>query len=79
MSVRYVFNATVCKKADLSNESINILGILELGPIFWMNLVSTGGLQRIRGKWVCHAYGGRGINFVLTQTYTLTLPALIPK
>ena len=27
-------------KADLSTESINILGILELGSIFWMNLVS---------------------------------------
>ena len=26
--------------ADLSTESINILGILELGEIFWMNLVS---------------------------------------
>ena len=30
----------VNKKADLSTESINILGILELGSIFWMNLVS---------------------------------------
>ena len=26
-------------KADLSIESINILGILELGSIFWMNLL----------------------------------------
>ena len=25
--------------ADLSTESINIIGILELGPIFWVNLV----------------------------------------
>ena len=25
-------------KAYLSTKSINILGILELGPIFWMNL-----------------------------------------
>ena len=27
-------------KADLSTESINILGILEFGSIFWMNLIS---------------------------------------
>ena len=31
---------SICKKAELSTESINILGILELGLIFWMNLVS---------------------------------------
>ena len=30
----------LCKKADLSNKSINILDILESGTIFWMNLVS---------------------------------------
>ena len=28
------------QKADLSIESLNIPGILELGSIFWMNLVS---------------------------------------
>ena len=28
------------KKADFSTKSINILGNLKLGSIFWMNLVS---------------------------------------
>ena len=32
-------------KANLSTESINILGILELESIFWMNLVSLGYLR----------------------------------
>ena len=31
---------TYMYKADLSTESKNILNILELGLIFWMNLVS---------------------------------------
>ena len=30
----------ICTTADLSTKSINILGILELGSIFWMNLIS---------------------------------------
>ena len=33
----------------MSTESINILGILEFGSIFWMNLVS---LVYLRPKWV---------------------------
>ena len=37
------------KSYDLSTESTNILGILELGSIFWMNLVN---LEYLRPKWV---------------------------
>ena len=32
----------LCENADLSTESINILDILALVLIFWMNLVSLG-------------------------------------
>ena len=38
---KYFVKTGICKKLTcLSTESINILGILELGSIFWMNLVS---------------------------------------
>ena len=36
---KYYVKTHICKD-DLSTESINILGILELGLIFWMDLVS---------------------------------------
>ena len=45
--IYYVKSHTYMKIVDLSTESINILGILELGSIFWMNLVR---LEYLRPK-----------------------------
>ena len=46
---KYYVKTHISKKADVATESINILGILELGAIFWMHLFSLG---YFRPKWV---------------------------
>ena len=44
----YIFDESDVDLADLFTESINNLGILALGIIFWMNL---GSLEYLRPKW----------------------------